>query len=484
MALPDRLQSILSEGILASHAGEVYQLSKEGGDKVFVAPSVSDAGHWALNTAQKVGWKSRDPIDAVVVHVKVPKDVSAQLQMDPHSSGYMLHGDIKPDWITGVTKYDYDSRQWTQIKEAPPTEFYVPLILWFQSEDKSLKYTDDEPRDDHGRWSDGGGGSSSEGLRRLNGILEGHDNARAKTISTAEVFADVETKNEYGHSYAAMTNDYGQEDKQAPERTIDPSNDGGLVATQDDLHVAALRAYIKDPSKSGDSLPILVHFKNSTYVSDGHHRIAAAMLRGDKKMRVEYWDVDKWEANGRKALKYTDDEPRDDHGRWSDGGGGGAEPNADRVARALRTHKPSDARKQQWADKNQHLVAKRLDGKSTDNNKPMDVLVKIGGKLHGIEVKTVLDNGNDKITMHPASRVRKEVWGKQNKATLWTIVLDDRDKFGTPGHSGNRLYYRQGVGAFRLSAMTPVKSWSALRQAMGAKKDFDILVLMDEQKLK
>lgn len=152
----------------------------------------------------------------------------------------------------------------------------------------------------------------------------------------------------------------------------------------------------------------------------------------------------------------------DDHGR-------GPNRDARRVANAKATHKPSTAAVQRWAEANQQTVVRMTGGKETDDNKPTDVNVKIGNVLHGIEVKTLLHAGNDKITVHPKSRRRKEAWARRNNGVLHTVVLDDRKAFGSKGDSGHRLYYRRGVGAFRLHTMTKVRSTGHLKELMTAK---------------
>ena len=91
--------------------------------------------------------------------------------------------------------------------------------------------------------------------------------------------------------------------------------------------------------------------------------------------------------------------------------------------------------------------------------------------VHGIEIKTLMDNKNDKITMHPKSRRRKEEWLKKEKACgLHTVVLDDRDTFedgkNKEQYSGHRIYYAKGVGAFRIKGMQTVASFDELRKVI------------------
>ena len=173
---------------------------------------------------------------------------------------------------------------------------------------------------------------------------------------------------------------------------------------------------------------------------------------------------------------YNPDQPRVPAGQPGGGqfagdtSGGGSSVARARVERALRTHKPATARKQRWADRSEKDIVRMLGGERTGDNDAVDVVVRAGGKVAGVEVKTILDNGNDKITMHPDSRVRKEAWARSNHATIHTVVIDDRNRFGSSGWSGNRLYYARGVGAFRLTAMTPVRDIPHLRELLKERK--------------
>ena len=70
------------------------------------------------------------------------------------------------------------------------------------------------------------------------------------------------------------------------------------------------------------------------------------------------------------------------------------------------------------------------------------------------EIKTIVTGSNDKITMHPDSLARKQDYLASNNLTGHTVVFDDRN---------NNIYYKQGVGSFRLSSMQEV-SLSDLRR--------------------
>lgn len=151
-------------------------------------------------------------------------------------------------------------------------------------------------------------------------------------------------------------------------------------------------------------------------------------------------------------------------GEWTKGGAGGgklaqARGASSKAERAKATYKPSSKAKQDIATASEQRVARMVNGENTPDNLPVDVLVRDSrGRLHGIEVKSVTDNGNNKITMHPPSLERKHAWERSNKATIHTVVVDVRT---------NTVFYRKGVGSFRLHTLTRVESAKHLRQIMG-----------------
>jgi len=155
---------------------------------------------------------------------------------------------------------------------------------------------------------------------------------------------------------------------------------------------------------------------------------------------------EEWEEKGHAWpwQKYNPSQPRDEQGRFGSGEGGGAGESS-RVERARRTHKTSTVEKQRRGEAEQAKLAKAIGGRDEGDNLPFDVRK---GK-HAIEVKTVMDNNNDKITVHPSSRRRKEEVAKKQGLTVHTVAIDVRE--------GKRSYYhKEGVGAFRLRSMDQV----------------------------
>jgi hypothetical protein len=110
-------------------------------------------------------------------------------------------------------------------------------------------------------------------------------------------------------------------------------------------------------------------------------------------------------------------------------------------ARALASYKPSTKAKRRVSEQSEADVAKAIRGKQLGDNEPADVTK---GK-HAVEVKTIVDGNNDKITMHPESLARK----MKQKATWHTVVVDAR---GT----GKSYYYKKGLGSFRIANMDKV----------------------------
>jgi len=219
---------------------------------------------------------------------------------------------------------------------------------------------------------------------------------------------------------------------------------------------------------------------------DGNHRHAAHVINGEDHI-VAIVALERPQATGKvvnmtealQALRHMKSaellEKFNPHhgsdGRFSSGSGGGAHMAPDtgggaggsaagggstRSSRAKRTHKPSTKEKQQRAESEQARLAKLIRGTNTDDNDAFDVL----GSGWAVEVKTIMDNNNNKITMHPKSRRRKESYAEEHGVTKHTVVIDVRG-------SKRSYYHKAGVGAYRLSSMSRI-SVSEIRERLGA----------------
>ncbi|MDE2100019.1 MAG: hypothetical protein KGL39_22385 [Patescibacteria group bacterium] len=124
----------------------------------------------------------------------------------------------------------------------------------------------------------------------------------------------------------------------------------------------------------------------------------------------------------------------------------GAGVDVDKSARAKAFYKPSTQAKQLIADQSEQQLSKLCGVPRTTDNSAFDLL---SNKI-GVEVKTLIDNKNDKITMHPESRRRKIAEAQEKKLRMYTVVIDKRGK--TPAY-----YYSEGVGSFRLGNLTAVR---------------------------
>jgi len=130
---------------------------------------------------------------------------------------------------------------------------------------------------------------------------------------------------------------------------------------------------------------------------------------------------------------------------------------------AKSTSKRCDAEIQRYSEeRNEPQLAKALGGYSLKNNEPADVVLEVKGKVrHGIELKTMVNNSNNKLTMKKKARAAKLKWERKNKATMHTVVFDDHKVFNAGGKgkhddSKRRLFYRRGYGSFRVDKMYEV----------------------------
>ena len=131
--------------------------------------------------------------------------------------------------------------------------------------------------------------------------------------------------------------------------------------------------------------------------------------------------------------------------------------NTNRRARATETHVAISMEKRRVAAKMERVVARSLRSVPTTNNAPFDILV---GTMVGVEVKTLVDQKNSKITMHPESLRRKLKSARALKLKrVYTVVIDARGKVPT-------VYYRKGLGSFRLGSLLKVEGFKSLSQVV------------------
>jgi phage gp29-like protein len=152
---------------------------------------------------------------------------------------------------------------------------------------------------------------------------------------------------------------------------------------------------------------------------------------------------------GDALVGYSADQARDEHGRFAEEGGGKSESRSERAA---RTYKPVSMEKRRIARESEKKVAEALGMERTPDNSPYDMLA----PHVGVEVKTLTDQKNGKLTMHPEALAKKQEQAKAEHLRAYTVAVDKRG-------GGESYYAAKGVGSFRLGTMIPMGSMAELR---------------------
>ena len=128
--------------------------------------------------------------------------------------------------------------------------------------------------------------------------------------------------------------------------------------------------------------------------------------------------------------------------------GTSSENMSDKAQRALRSMNKCGAEKQRIADKSEAKLSKALGVPRTKDNSAFD----LRNDDVGIEIKTMVDGKNDKVTMSRAALGRKmaekEAEGKDFKT--FTVVADVR------GGGAAKYYVSEKLGSIRLGSMTSI----------------------------
>ena len=126
--------------------------------------------------------------------------------------------------------------------------------------------------------------------------------------------------------------------------------------------------------------------------------------------------------------------------------GSSAENLSDKQKRALASMNKCGASKQHIADKSEAKLSKALGVPRTPDNAPFD----LRNNDIGIEIKTMVDNKNDKVTMSKAALGRKIAEKEADKLKTFTVVADVR------GGGAAKYYVSDKLGSLRLGSMTPI----------------------------
>lgn len=122
--------------------------------------------------------------------------------------------------------------------------------------------------------------------------------------------------------------------------------------------------------------------------------------------------------------------------------GNGSKEKPDKSALSRASYNKMDKAKLKVSLEQEKIVADSLGGVNLPDNEPFDV---IHGK-HAVEVKTLVDGKQDKVTMRKECRERKEKWARKNGKSLHTVAADNRNP-------PTQYFYKKGVGSYRLTGM-------------------------------
>lgn len=140
----------------------------------------------------------------------------------------------------------------------------------------------------------------------------------------------------------------------------------------------------------------------------------------------------------------------------------------ERSDRAKAAHKRTAKAEKDYAKANEHKFASDIGGKAYPDNAPQDVDVAINGKNHHLELKSLIQGEHGKIHMSSEALGRKVALSRKTGDPFHTVALDDRDVYNGGAnkalHSGNRMYYRRGLGNYNVSTMHPVKDMDEMRR--------------------
>jgi HK97 family phage prohead protease len=184
---------------------------------------------------------------------------------------------------------------------------------------------DDEPRDDHGRWTSGGGGAAPDHPDFLHGHegndiveqTEGHiDDLRSSIDDVEKANSALQDK-----SHEATQHSEAEPDSDSPDfHDWEDQNNENLNAVAD--HAMELRQALADHLRATQDAIGSLDNTIASHASD--NGVRGKSVRGPKLRRANR--ARKTTAKPAHVVSIrgnVDDEPRDDHGKWTSGGGSG-----------------------------------------------------------------------------------------------------------------------------------------------------------------
>lgn len=145
---------------------------------------------------------------------------------------------------------------------------------------------------------------------------------------------------------------------------------------------------------------------------------------------------------------------------------GGAKPKKEtnlneRSVRAIAAYKPVTDQMRKDATAKELEVARALGAQWLSDNEPPDTVKVIGKRRIGIDVKTMFDNGNDKLTVEQSSNFNKVKWIRSGQGdSMHTVIID---------HNTGDIYYKRGYGSYRVPSMYKVSNYQELNRLIELK---------------
>ena len=105
----------------------------------------------------------------------------------------------------------------------------------------------------------------------------------------------INTKDFTGRDYTPMSGDFAQKSYDAQKKP--PHSAGrirleGLRATQPTVVRSKVDTYTKNWDPKSEPIKVNKYY-GERYISNGHHRVAAALNRGETHLEGHVWDLDK-----------------------------------------------------------------------------------------------------------------------------------------------------------------------------------------------
>jgi hypothetical protein len=159
---------------------------------------------------------------------------------------------------------------------------------------RTAGFNDDEPRDEKGQWTDGGGEKSQNEIdAQVAGLKSvGGDSVRNPLLPKGvEVDGDPDGDNEaiqehFGNHYPPKVIEAISEAKKDSPGDVRSVPVNQVVSTQATLSLIKLKEYLSSSEKTTDH-GIAVRYGKEFILIDGNHRVAAAKIKGQKSVDLK-----------------------------------------------------------------------------------------------------------------------------------------------------------------------------------------------------